>query len=205
MSIMFAVGYYIPTTELHFLSYGIKEENMGYWFITNTFAYALSSYFVSLIPESVHKARLMLFGICILAISFVLMGPSPLFFSPSLTLTVVGLFGMGVGGGFMYVPSVPHMIKVAHDDYGYSEDHRLNDTISSIATISLCAGEIFGPVTASVLYSLYGYAYAATIIAGVFAAYAGVYALKSDAVWQRKKNIGRIDNAMMELLERGGN
>jgi MFS family permease len=199
---MFAVGYYIPTTELHFLSYGIKEENMGYWFIICSLAYAFSSYLISLIPDRIDKARLMLFGICLLAISFVLMGPSPLFFRPSLKLTMIGLFGLGVGRGFMFVPSVPHMIKVAHDDYGYSEDHRLNDTISSIATISLCAGEIFGPIAATVLYSLYGYAYAATIIAGVFAVYAGIYAVKSDAVWHRNKNRRINDGAMMELLER---
>ena len=59
------------------------------------------------------------------------------------------------------------MIEVAHKDYGYEEDHRLNDAISSLANITLSIGEIVGPILGS-FASIYLSPEAAYMILGLF-------------------------------------
>jgi MFS family permease len=197
---MFAVGFYMPITELRLLSYGVSENEVGYWFSLGTVAYALSSLAVSFIPEQINKSSLMLFGTVLQFFAFMLMGPCPWLFPESLAITATGFFVLGVACGFMFVPSVPHMMQLARNKYGFAEDHRLNDALSSIASMSLSIGEITGPIVATVLYDMFGYAVAAEIVGFVFGTYAIVYAVFSDAIVRKVKVISK--NAEDALVEK---
>lgn len=93
------------------------------------------------------------------------------------------------------------MIEVAYEDYGYSQDHRLNDTLSGITNMSLCIGEILGPITSSLLYSLVGYSMAATIIACTVCGYSLIYLVFSDACVRLGKKSLLVPKTSSEYLE----
>ncbi|OMJ74387.1 hypothetical protein SteCoe_26716 [Stentor coeruleus] len=184
--IMFMVGYLLPTTQLHLLEYGVKEENSGYWFSINTFCYFLSSFFVSFIPQNVSKPKQMLLGNFIMVFSLLFIGPCPFILPEKLAFTGIGLMLFGLSGGFIYVPSMPHMLEAARNDYGYENDHRLNDAMSGITNISLCIGEIMGPIVSAILDTFLGYSMAATVVSVFTLIHALNYMILSDAVTYKK-------------------
>ncbi|OMJ67991.1 hypothetical protein SteCoe_34695 [Stentor coeruleus] len=179
---MFMIGYIVATTQLHLLKNGIEEQNSGYWFSINTMSYFSSSFIVSLFPQGANKPRQMLFGNFFMVLGLLFIGPCPFILPQELTYIGLGLSFIGLASGFVYVPSMPHMLEVAKYDYGYENDHRLNDAISGITNISLCVGEILGPIVAALLDMLVGYPMAATIVAGVVLGHAIMYMLLSDAL-----------------------
>lgn len=199
--IMFMVGYLLPTTQLHLLKYGVKEENSGYWFSINTFCYFFSSFLVSLIPQNASKPKQMLLGNFIMVFALIFIGPCPFILPEKLVFIGIGLMLVGFAGGFIYgkkylVPSMPHMLEVARSDYGYENDHRLNDAASGITNISLCTGEILGPIVSAVLDTFLGYSMAATVVAIVTLVHALNYMVSSDAVTY--KNVkGKTHNKIL--------
>jgi MFS family permease len=200
--VMFAIGYLQPTLELHLLSFGIKEKNIGYWFVLNTSCYFASCIFISRITNYISKTKLMIIGNIFMFLFFTLTGPSPIYFSPSLSFVTLSLVFLGLSGGFLYgkfylVPSLPHMIDVAYLDYDYKEDYRLTDSLSGITNISLCAGEIIGPIVSSFLYYEFGYAKASTIVSFFVLAHGINYAYHSDAF----RKIKSKDLLSSELIE----
>ncbi|OMJ66171.1 hypothetical protein SteCoe_37083 [Stentor coeruleus] len=179
--VMFMIGYIVATTQLHLLKNGVEEQNSGYWFSINTISYFTSSFIVSLFPKNSNKPRQMLFGNFIMVAGLLFIGPCPFVLPQSLTYIGLGLSFIGLASGFIYVPSMPHMLEVAKNEYGYENDHRLNDAMSGITNISLCIGEILGPIIAALLDMLVGYSMAATIVAGLVLGHAIMYMLLSDA------------------------
>lgn len=67
------------------------------------------------------------------------------------------------------------MIETAYLEYGFKKDDRLNDILSEITNISLCVGEIVGPIAGAYMPLTLGYEYASTVLAGVYFSYACVY------------------------------
>jgi Na+/alanine symporter len=67
------------------------------------------------------------------------------------------------------------MIELAHNEYKYEQDHRLNDTIAGIANISFCIGEIIGPIFGSFLCILFNFKAASSILATFYLMYACFY------------------------------
>ena len=158
---------------------------------------------VSFISNNVKKSRLMFAGNLLQAVGYFVLGPSPLFFDRSLPLVGVGLCLFGFSAGFLYgkhylVPSMPHMIEVAHKDYNYKEDHRLNDTLSAIANISLCIGEITGPIVSSLLCDAFGFSTASTIVGFGVLVYAIIYLGLSDVL---TKENDKEESLVSELIE----
>ena len=88
-SILFAVGVTMPTLEPHFLSFGIKEEYVGYWYIINTGAYLCGSIFMTY-SSNLPKKETMFFGLCLLTTGTFLLGPCPFVFSKSLITVCIG-------------------------------------------------------------------------------------------------------------------
>ena len=160
----FGLTFIEPTTELYLLSHGIKEENAGYWYGIEYFAYAVSSFAVSLIPRYINKSRIMVFGNFLQFIGFFLLGTAAVIVQSSLSLTALGLFSIGFAGGLIYVPSVPNILDIAKGEYIFEHDERLNDAISGITTMSISIGEVFGPIVSSTLYQAIGYNYAAATV-----------------------------------------
>lgn len=195
--IMFGAGFLMPTTGFHLMSYGVKDYQIGYWYSICTFAYLLSSFLVSFLPKTIRMTRVMLFGILVLGFGFLLVGPSPFIFGRSLIIASIGLFVVGFGGGFMYVPSLPHMIEVSIRDYGYQEDDRLNDALSGITNMSLCIGEILGPTFASIFYSVLGYSESADLVFLLSMVIFVIFAVFSDAF----RKVSKVRSVMGKELK----
>lgn len=181
--IMFAIGVTMPTIEPHVISYGIKEEYVGYWYIINTGAYFFGS-FAMAYSANLPRTKTMLCGIILLIISLILLGPCPYIFPRNIIIVGIGHHIMGWSGSIIFsisylVPLMPYLIDISHREYSYPNDDRLNDAISSIVNISICCGEISGPIFGSLTSELFDsdikyqmtYALASLIII----VYAGVY------------------------------
>ena len=164
ITVMFSVGFFVPITQLYLIDEGIKEENAGYWYSSETASYMIASILLSRISKGLNKPKQMMAGNFVMVIAFLFLGPSPLLFKKSLTLNFIGLLLIGIACGLIYIPSMPHMIDVAQTDYGYGADDRLNDVIAGITNISLCLGEFFGPLAASALYEPLGFRAATSVI-----------------------------------------
>jgi MFS family permease len=187
--VMFSVGFIMPTSEFHLQNYSVKASEAGYFFSICTFSYLTSSLVVSFLPSKWNKPRVMLFGIFFMAFGFLLIGPCEYIFPDSLIVVVFGLAAIGLAGGFMYVFSLPHMLEVAVQDYGFSKDDRLHDALSGLTTASLCIGEIIGPTLSSILYSSIGYANSSNVVFLILALCALGYGVFSDAFKARKVGI----------------
>ena len=84
------------------------------------------------------------------------------------------------------------MIDISHTQYHIPNDDRLNDAISGIANISICAGEIIGPIMGSLLGKpfqsklKYRITYlAVSLIFGIF----GIFYLTFDSFLANKSKI----------------
>jgi hypothetical protein len=123
----------------------------------------------------------MIFGVNLMSMAFLFLGPCPLIFPESFTLVVIGLSMIGSSSGFLYVPTIPHILESLKYVYKLDIDDRVHDALAGITNISIYLGEIFGMVFSSVLYYEIGFAYSAFVVAVAFAAYGIYYALVSDA------------------------
>ncbi|OMJ93623.1 hypothetical protein SteCoe_3317 [Stentor coeruleus] len=173
--VMFTVGYMLPNIEFHLLSFGVPEENIGLWFNIYTFGYIFGSTIVPFLPKSIDKTNVMIFGLFTITLAYLLLGPCPWIFPKNFGIVCVGLALTGLSLGLIYVPSLPHMIEMGYMEYGFKKDDRLNDTLSEITNISLCVGEIVGPIAGAYMPLILGYEYASTVLAVVYFAYACVY------------------------------
>lgn len=99
---MFVIGFLQATIQLHLLDNGAQEKNTGYWFCLHTAAYAVSSIFMSYLARIIHKPRLMLFGTFTMAISLMMIGPSPFFFQKNFAMIIIGFTFIGISSGFIF-------------------------------------------------------------------------------------------------------
>ena len=152
---MMAVGVTMPTIEMHLISYGIPEKYIGFWYIIYTGAYLMSSFIMTKFTNYDKKA-VMLAGVWMFCLAFFLLGPCPIIFERNVIIVAIGHHLMGWACSIQYskgylVPLIPYMIDVSHTEYHIPNDDRLNDAISGIANISICGGEIIGPIMGSLL------------------------------------------------------
>ena len=205
LTFMMAVGVNMPTIEMHLISYGIPEKYFGYWYMIYTGAYLLGSLIMTRIAIN-NKSTVMLTGTCMFCLSFFLLGPCPIIFERNLIIVGIGHHMMGWAGSIQYsknylVPLIPHMINLSHTEYHIPKDDRLNDAISGIANISICSGEILGPMIGSLLPKLFkeNIKYRATyfIVSVIFGIYAIIYVSLDKLLSRRKISSKRIK--MQEL------
>ena len=119
----------------------------------------------------------MILGLLGLCCSFVMMGPWTVVLPESVYIVGASLPLFGLMLSTLYsksyvVPVQPHMILVAKDTYGYPEDDRLNDMISSLTQMTLAAGEIVGPVLGALLMQAYSFERLAMTVAAINLGYA---------------------------------
>jgi MFS family permease len=193
----FGLTYIEPTTELFLLQRGVEEENSGYWFSISNAAYALSSFMVPFFPVLVAKSKIMAFGNLVQTLGFILIGPVLLYVNDSLDFLVMGLFAIGLAAGFIYVPSMPHMLETLKLDFEYKNDNRVNNAVASITAIALSTGEVIGPIIASMLYQFMGYNNAAALVSIVVFFHCLVYLILAEI--NKRKLAKELGFELMEL------
>ena len=195
-SLMFCFGFVGTTTEFQLLDYGVERSQVGFWYSIWTSGYLISCAFVSKILERFPKTRSMLIGIFAMSVAFLFLGPCPFIFPKSLVLVGFGLAFVGLSAGFLYVPTVPHILENLKYVYGFEIDDRVHDAMAAITNISLCLGEILGPILSSVLYYEIGYAYSTVFVFATLFTYGIIYAIVSNP-----KNYGIVENVSLLTIK----
>lgn len=195
--LMFCFGFLTATTEFQLLHYGVKRSEVGYWYSIWTSSYLISCTIVSRICQRFPKNRLMIFGIFLMSLAFIFLGPCPLIFPDLLGLTALGLALVGLSAGFVYVPTVPHIMESLQYCYCVEIDDRVHDAMSALTNISLCLGEILGPISSSILYNYIGYEYSTSLVALLLFCYAVAYVFLSDST-----QYGKVDNVSLIALNK---
>lgn len=202
---MLSLGFFLPNIEPHLLSYDVQENDIGFWYMFYTVGYLFGS-FLLMIPYRFKKQLVMSIGCISLTVGYFLLGPSPLFFVKDFTLVCVGLFSIGLGIAFMsgniyIVPAIPHMIDVAKNVYGFEDDYKLNDAITSLANINCSLGEIFGPIIGSYLAIYSGFGIASSMLGFVFLSYTLFY-LSTSGIFSIAPNKKHIELEYSALKNR---
>jgi MFS family permease len=180
---MIAYGILIPSYGSHFTKYSLSETQAGYFYAICAFSYLVSSLLVSFLPSEWNKPRLMFFGTLVMAFGFLMIGPCTIIFPDTLLIAIIGLVVIGVGGGFMFVFCVPHMIEVAIEDYQFPKDDYLHDSLSKLNNVSMCIGDIIGPTFSTVMCSFIGFSNTANIFFIILIIFGLTYGVLSDAFW----------------------
>ena len=127
-AVMFSVGVNLSILEFHLISYGIEENEIGFWYTIYTVGYMISS-IIMLWECRIPKPLVINFGLVLMGIGFFLLGPSPLAFDRDFALMCIGLHLIGWATCLIYsifylVPCIPNMIEVSHREYFYEKDER---------------------------------------------------------------------------------
>ncbi|PIK38674.1 putative MFS-type transporter SLC18B1-like isoform X1 [Apostichopus japonicus] len=105
-------------------------------------------------------------GVFIISISFLVMGPSPIFSltseSMQTTVLAVGLSLMGVGLAMAYVPTYPELIGAAFDN-GMVNDLKTQGVAAGLSMALFSLGSFIGPIAGSSAYQLLGFAYSTSL------------------------------------------
>ena len=176
--ISFNVGMFLPIFEPYLLEYGVEEKNIGLWYSIYTVTYLIVS-LIMLFPYTFKKSRLIAAGCFLMSLAYFL-------FEANLSMVAISLVILGCGVPLMnsnnyIVPTVPHMVEIAHAHYNLPEDDRVNDSISSITTIFISLGEVVGPIVGSFLPMYFGYINTIASYGFLVFAYAIFYVVCSDA------------------------
>jgi MFS family permease len=194
--IMFCFGFMGTTCEFQLVDYGVPRSQVGFWYSIWTAGYLISCALVSKVVDKFSKTRTMLIGTFWMSLAYLLLGPCPLIFPRSIVLVAVGLAFVGLSAGFLYVPTIPHILEVLKYVYGFDVDDRVHDSMAAITNISLCLGEITGPIMSSLLYYEIGYAYTTFVASLMFFSYGVFYALVSSP-----KNYGIVENVTLLTIK----
>ena len=92
------------------------------------------------------------------------------------------------------VPTYPHMVTSASEDYGYANDDILSDAISGLCNMACNVGEIIGPIFAGTLIDIAGFETTGTIVGFIFFLYGIVYLFGSGLLgkWISSKKLNQI-------------
>lgn len=194
---MFCFGFLTTTTEFQLLDYGVKRSEVGYWYSIWTSGYLISCTLVAKINDKFSKSRIMIVGIFGMTIAFIFLGPCPIIFPEMLGLTALGLALVGLSAGFLYVPTVPHIMESLQYCYCVEIDDRVHDAMSALTNISLCLGEILGPISSSILYDQIGYGYSTSLIACLLFCYGVAYVFLSDPI-----KYGQVENVSLMQINK---
>lgn len=205
--ITFALGVNMPTFQFHLTSYGIREEYIGYWYVITTSAYLMSS--VILARNCMwDKEKIIYTGIGLYAVAYMLLGPCIHIFPSHILFVAVGHHIVGWACSMLYgknylVPLIPYLVEIASLEYGIVADDSLNDAINVIVHVSICLGEVTGPVFGSLVPGFFEsdakYRITYCIVSIIFIVFGILY---MGTNWRFKR---RRDGVCEDLLKKGEN
>lgn len=178
--LLFTFGFVIPTLELHLLEFNLSNTWVALSFLLHTISYALFSIFGSTIFSKLDYRTTLVLGSSLIALSLLMLGPWELIFPRNIWVVLASLPILGIGQAMIFsnlylVPTYPHMVETANQDYGYERDDLLSDAISSLSNMFCDVGEITGPVLTGVFVSLIGFELSSTALGFICFGYSLLY------------------------------
>lgn len=154
-----------PTYSLHLQSFNVSKALFGLVFALPTISFIASIYFVIKSPWG-HK-RLFLFGIIMLIISNLTLGPWEYTYLPhSIYISLIGIFILGIGICFIYLSALPEVIFKSHFEFSnYPKDY-ISDLVSGLANSVSFVAEMIAPPCSGYLRDHFGFENAQAILAG---------------------------------------
>lgn len=179
-AIMICYGFLLPTLEIHLLDMGFSNWQISLCFMIFTFSYMIFSFFGNWFFQKLDKRTTIFIGMLLIALSFLMLSPWRVIFPKNLIIVLASLPLMGLGQVMInckkyLVPIYPHMIQVSHEEYGYSKDDILVDSLSGLSNMASDIGEILGPIISGGLISLIGFEKTGTLTAFTFVLYGIIY------------------------------
>jgi predicted MFS family arabinose efflux permease len=183
-----------------------SESHYSQMIITSLFGlpmlgYALAVKIQSMLPRSLDKRIVLLLGLLFEAIGFLTVGPWPGFHLPhSYIIISFGLFLIGCGSAWAYLPTLPHMIHTGLTILGYQDREYLSDTLSGIMGTCHYLGEFTAPLAAGFLTHKQGFHGATGTVGGVILLYILFYTLVSGS-WKLLLSCKFTSNDYVEAPE----
>ena len=204
---LFSIGLINTTLELHLLTYNLSNLIITLCFLLLTVAYVFFTFFGSYIFQKADERTIIFIGIIILGIGFLMLAPWKIILPNELWIVIVSLVLISLGQSMIFrnlylVPSIPHMVSSAVDQYRYANDDILTDALSGLGSFARSSGAIAGPIFAAVLINIFGYEMTISFIGFGFFAYGLVYLIGSGLIvkWLSKEisNSARVKTAPFE-------
>ncbi|XP_069743417.1 MFS-type transporter SLC18B1 isoform X2 [Narcine bancroftii] len=168
-SISSCIGFLDPTISLFVIDkFKLNSGSVGLVFLAHALSYALSSPFLGCLSDKIPKTRkwFVLIGSWLIALSFLLLGPVPIFHIKSqLWLFVSMLVVIGFSLSLSGIPLFPEIINLAYEN-GFEEGLGTLGVVSGIFGAFWCLGSFVGPTMGGFLYDKLNFEWAAAIQGG---------------------------------------
>mmetsp|Transcript_24256 Transcript_24256/g.43158 ORF Transcript_24256/g.43158 Transcript_24256/m.43158 type:complete len:257 (+) Transcript_24256:525-1295(+) len=173
-----AEGGFNVLLALHLEDLGVSSSGTASIFSISTISYLCFAVLPSYIPQTIHRKYIILAGLAASSAAYALIGP--LFIFPgSLASVCIGVFLLGLGYAFVYMPIFPVILRYSVDVLGLRDNSQLSDTLSGnlstgLITMSLALGMLIGPpmsgmlaqvISKQVIFHLFGLAFLISCLA----------------------------------------
>mmetsp|Transcript_24628 Transcript_24628/g.38266 ORF Transcript_24628/g.38266 Transcript_24628/m.38266 type:complete len:226 (+) Transcript_24628:715-1392(+) len=172
----YSVCFFNSFLSLEFESYGVPEEQVGYYFPAISAPYFVSSILTPMFLLGLpRKLNFVIFLFCAV-IGLLLMGPASWLGLPdSLAIICTGMGIIGFTCAFVFVPCLPEVIDNVYLKYQITEgvdpelDNKISDTTSSMYMQMISFSSLVSPIIGGACYDHLGYKGAVNVSVGFMA------------------------------------
>jgi hypothetical protein len=109
---MFNLSFYDSFLSIKLQTYGIRNENMGYYFLAISLPYFIAALITPIVFKKVPRKLQFVLCMGVTSISMIFMGPSQMFHMPdNLFLVLSGLCSLGFIQALVLVNTLPEAIE----------------------------------------------------------------------------------------------
>ncbi|XP_067839961.1 MFS-type transporter SLC18B1 isoform X2 [Heptranchias perlo] len=194
-SISSCIGFLDPTISLFVIEkFNLQPGYVGLVFLGFALSYALASPLLGYLCDQIPRIRkwLMLVGSWLITVSFLLLGPTPIFhIKTQLWMFVLMLVLSGFSLSMSGIPVFPEIITCAYEN-GFEEGLATLGLVSGMFGAFWCLGTFVGPILGGYLYEELNFEWAAAIQGGfpfIFGILMGLYFIV-EMVHKRRSHSG---------------
>jgi len=161
----FSSGFLQSTLEPHLRQLQLSPLKMGFMFVLNGGAYALTAPLWGILSDKIKFPKLLVFiGAILVSVSFLLLGPAPFIpLETTIPLCVLALIFLGVGCSAELVATFGGSLAAAHEA-GFPQDLSTCGLISGIWAACFSLGSFAGPSAGGAAMEAFGFKWASQIV-----------------------------------------
>ena len=160
-------GLITPFLPQHLHKYGIKGEQVGFFFGIPSASYMIGAILYNKLPKYVDLKVWIIVGSLINVLSLLVVGPEEYTYLPTNLISVgAGLFIMGIGSAILLVPILPQLIAIANNTFP-NENQKVSDMSTGFFSLSIYFSVFASPIIGGFLVKYYGFNRGSTIWAFV--------------------------------------